>query len=274
MKDEYKKLYKRRETPEAAFDRIIEITKVLRQECPWDRKQTHESLTKCMIEEAYEVVEAINEKDMANLREELGDVMLQVIFHGILAEEEKEFNITDLTNDICEKMIRRHPHIFLEEDIKTIDKVLEKWENVKSEEHGDSMVTDRLERVPKALPSLMRSFKVQSKASQIGFDFMNADEAVHKIEEELKELHEAIASGESDKVNEELGDLLFSAVNAARMLDIDPEKSLNESTSKFIRRFAIMENLSMEEDHSLTDLGFDEMDRLWNKAKRIVSSEE
>lgn len=274
MKKEYEKLYKKGEYPEESLRRLIDIIRILRGQCPWDKEQTHETLRTCMLEEAYEVVDAINMADMANLREELGDVMLQVVFHSLMAEEDNNFNITDVINDECDKMIRRHPHIFLEDEIKSVDKVLEKWENVKSKEHGCSSIADRLEGVPKALPSLMRSLKVQSKVSQVGFDWDKAEEALAKVDEELDELKVAIKSDQKTAISEELGDLLFSVVNVARLANIDPETSLNESISKFIKRFAIMEKLSVEGSHSLSDFGFDEMDELWNKAKKIVSRQE
>ncbi len=157
--------------------------------------QTHETLTKCMIEEAYEVVDAIQNEDSINLREELGDVLLQVVFHSNLSENEGDFTIADVINEECEKMLRRHPHIFLEERAKTIDKALEKWENMKSREHGELSYSDRLTRVPKALPALIRSSKVQSKASKIGFDWKDASGAFDKLEEELDELRESLGAG-------------------------------------------------------------------------------
>ena len=184
MKKEYEELYITKDKEGEALKRLIEIVKVLRKECPWDRVQTHETLTKCMIEEAYEVVDAIQNEDSINLREELGDVLLQVVFHSNLSENEGDFTIADVINEECEKMLRRHPHIFLEERAKTIDKALEKWENMKSREHGELSYSDRLTRVPKALPALIRSSKVQSKASKIGFDWKDASGAFDKLEEE------------------------------------------------------------------------------------------
>ena len=169
IKTEYAPLYEAKQNEGDALIRLAEIIKVLREKCPWDSVQTHETLTRCMLEEAYEAVDAIQEHDVENLREELGDVLLQVVFHCNLSEEEGDFDLTDVINEECEKMIRRHPHIFLQEEVKTIDKALEKWENVKSKEHGEERYTDRLKRVPKALPALLRSSKVQGKASKLGF---------------------------------------------------------------------------------------------------------
>lgn len=268
MKKEYEELYFTKDNEGEALKRLIEIIKILRQECPWDRVQTHETLTKCMIEEAYEVVDAIQNEDTANLREELGDVLLQVVFHSNLSENEGDFDITDVINEECEKMLRRHPHIFLEERAKTIDKALEKWENMKSREHGELSYSDRLVRVPKALPALIRSSKVQGKASKIGFDWKDAGGAFDKIEEELDELREAWEQGGEEAMSEEFGDLLFSMVNVARFLNIDPEESLNKSTAKFIERFVIMEKVSIDRSLDLESMSLEEMDNLWIEAKK------
>lgn len=268
MKKEYEELYITKDNESEALKRLIEIVKILRRECPWDRVQTHETLTKCMIEEAYEVVDAIQNEDSANLREELGDVLLQVVFHSNLSENEGDFTITDVINEECEKMLRRHPHIFLEERAKTIDKALEKWENMKSREHGELSYSDRLVRVPKALPALIRSSKVQSKASKIGFDWEDAGGAFDKLEEELDELREAWEQGGREAMSEEFGDLLFSMVNVARFLNIDPEESLNKSTVKFIERFATMEKVSIDRGLDLESMSLEEMDNLWIEAKK------
>lgn len=266
---EYEHLYKNAETQETAVKRLIEIVKILRKECPWDREQNHESLRTCMIEEAYEVVEAINNKDMNNLEEEIGDVLLQVIFHSELAEEEEYFDFVKVVNRECEKMIRRHPHIFLKETVKTIDKALEKWENVKRIEKGNTNHTAVLEDVPKALPALMRSFKVQKKAAQIGFDWDEVEGAFQKIKEETGELEEVCRGNDRQRIKEELGDLLFSVVNAARFLDVDPEEALNFTSDKFIRRFGFMESAAKQRGTSLEDMNLEEMDRLWEEAKKM-----
>ena len=266
-KKEYENLYLSPDNEGDALVRLAEIIKVLRKECPWDSVQTHDTLTKCMLEEAYEAVEAIQNKDTENLREELGDVLLQVVFHCNLSEEENAFNLTEVINEECEKMIRRHPHIFLEEQVKTIDKALEKWENVKSSEHGEVRYTERLERVPKALPALLRSSKVQSKASKIGFDWDDASGAFDKLEEEIKELRCAYENSDTQNMSEEFGDLLFSMVNVSRFLNIDPEETLNDATAKFIRRFASMEQMAVERNLDFAELSLEEMDKLWVEAK-------
>ena len=264
---EYEGLYEPANQAGDALIRLVEIIKVLRKECPWDSVQTHETLTRCMLEEAYEAVDAILEQDVENLREELGDVMLQVIFHCNLSEEEGAFNLTEVINEECEKMIRRHPHIFLGEEVKTIDKALEKWENVKGNEHVDERYTDRLKRVPKALPALIRSSKVQSKASKVGFDWDDALGAFDKLEEEIKELRCAYENSDRQNIAEEFGDLLFSMVNVSRFIDVDPEESLNDSTAKFIRRFDAMETIAGDKGLDFAELSLEEMDKLWTEAK-------
>lgn len=270
MKDQYKELYFEGKTNEEALGRLVKIVRILRAECPWDRVQTHETLTKGMLEESYEVVDAINNKDMINLREELGDVLLQVVFHGLLAEESGSFLLADVINDECDKMIRRHPHIFSEESIKSIDKLLEKWENIKSREHGEQSVTDRLKDVPRALPALLRSEKVQGRAAKIGFEWKDVSGAFDKLEEEIAELKEAHQNKNKDAVFEEFGDLLFSMVNVSRFLDINPEESLNGCTAKFIQRFEYMEKAAIQSDRNLEEMSLDEMDRLWVEAKMNI----
>ena len=267
MKEKYRELYKDSETQEEAFKRLVDIIRILRKECPWDKVQTHESLKRGMIEEAYEAVDAINNNDMENLKEELGDVLLQVVFHGVLSEEEKAFEIRDIINSECNKMIRRHPHIFSTENIKSIDKLVEKWENIKSREHGEHCYTDRLKDVPSALPALLRSEKVQKRAADAGFDWDDAEGAFDKLEEEAQELRDACSEGNQESVNEEFGDLLFSMVNVSRFLGVNPEESLNGCTAKFIQRFEYMEKAALQSGRSLDDMKLAEMDELWEEAK-------
>lgn len=267
MLKEYARFEKKGENEKEAFRRLYEIVKVLRVKCPWDSAQTHDSLRTCMIEEAYEAVDAIQRKDTGNLREELGDVLLQVVFHGILAEEENSFTLTDVINEECEKMLSRHPHIFLGDEVKSIDKALEKWENIKSVEHGQISYTDRLRSVPDALPALMKSNKVQSRAAKAGFDWDSIDGALDKISEELAEFKEAYASGDRGAIDEELGDLLFSVVNAARFAGTDPEDALNGATRKFTERFAEVEAAAIEEGRDMKDMSLDELDALWENVK-------
>lgn len=266
---EYENLTEEARRPEEAFARLIEILKVLRRECPWDREQTHESLRVCMLEEAYEMVEAINTGNYENLEEELGDVFLQVLFHSSLAAESKRFDLTDVINKECDKMIRRHPHVFLREEANSIDKALEKWENVKRREHGEASHTARLSAVPKALPALTRSFKIQARAAEVGFDWDDVACAFQKIDEEVSELKEAAESKQKEKIVEELGDLIFSAVNTARFLGVDPEEALNLTSEKFIKRFSEIEKAALASGKRLEEMSLEEMDILWEYAKTL-----
>jgi tetrapyrrole methylase family protein/MazG family protein len=250
-----------------AYERLSEVVEILRVHCPWDRVQTRESLRPGMIEEAYEVCEAIDTGDVDNLREELGDVMLQVVFHSMIADENGEFSAVDVINEECEKMIRRHPHVFLEQEAKTVDKVLEKWENIKVQEHGEERHTDRLTSVPKALPALIRARKVQKRAADIGFDWDDPEGAFEKLTEETRELKEASLEADLEHIREELGDLLFSVVNVARFLDVDPENALERATEKFTERFGKMEDRARLEGKDLKDMSLSEMDDLWDRAK-------
>lgn len=250
-----------------AYERLSAVVEVLRQHCPWDRVQTRESLRPCMIEEAYEVCDAIDTGDVGNLREELGDVMLQVVFHSMIAEENSEFSAVDVINEECEKMIRRHPHVFLDAEAKTVDKVLEKWENIKVQEHAEEKHTDRLTSVPKALPALIRAAKVQKRAADIGFDWDDPEGAFEKIAEETNELKEASGQADLEHIREELGDLLFSVVNVARFLDIEPESALEGATAKFTERFGKMEDRARCEGKDLADMTLNEMDALWEQVK-------
>ena len=278
MKEAYRHLTAAAEAKETAIGRLAEIIAILRVECPWDRVQTHESLRAGMLEEAYEVVEAIDNKDLANLREELGDVLLQVVFHAHIEEERGGFDLTDVINEECEKMIRRHPHVFLEESennhAKSIDKVLEKWENIKVQERGDKRVTSRMEKVPKALPALTRANKIQKRAAESCFDWDDISGAFDKVKEDYREVISCCQDENKDaaRLKEEVGDLLFSVVNISRFLGIDPEDALNYTNNKFIRRFSHIEKTALACGRELEEMSLSEMDELWNEAKKLEHS--
>lgn len=258
-------------TQEEALTRLTEILSILRKECPWDREQTHESLRICMLEEAYEACGAIDERDMDNLEEELGDVLLQVLFHSQLAAESGNFDLCRVINQECEKMIRRHPHVFSKDSIKSVDKAIEKWENVKRTEKGNLSCTERLQSVPSAMPALIRGYKIQSKAAEVGFDWEDVSGAFHKVEEELAELLDACQNkgpNHQERIAEELGDLLFSVVNVSRFLKVNPEQALNATSKKFIKRFAFVEKEANLRGQRLEDMPLEEMDKLWEEAKR------
>ncbi|HSH36045.1 nucleoside triphosphate pyrophosphohydrolase [Schnuerera sp.] len=250
---------------------IIDTMKLLRSEkgCPWDKKQTHESIRESVIEEAYEVVDAIDKGDMDGLVEELGDLLLQIIFHSEIASEEGEFNLYHVTTELNKKLIYRHPHVFNEKKVEKSDEVVYNWNKLKFKARGINTYTEILKDIPK-LPSLMRSYKVQERAGQVGFDWDNVDGALDKVKEEYFEVIESINTiegGDVEKVEEELGDLLFATVNVCRFLNVNPEVALNRTINKFIDRFEIMELKSRKMGKKLEEMTLEEMDILWNEAK-------
>jgi tetrapyrrole methylase family protein / MazG family protein len=251
------------------FRSLIDIIDILRgvNGCPWDREQTHESLKKCLIEESYEVIEAIDNKDEEALEEELGDLLLQVIMHAQIGREEGYFDINDVVEGICKKMIERHPHVFGEIKLSSSDEVLINWDKIKHKEQGLSTYSEELSHVAKSLPGLMRAEKVQRKAAKVGFDWNRVDMAIIKAEEEIEEVKKAISEGNKENIKEEIGDLIFSAVNIARFLDIDPENAVNYTIEKFIKRFQYIEEKGLESGKNLMDMSLEEMDALWEKAK-------
>lgn len=235
--------------------------------CPWDREQTHESLKQYLIEESYEVLEAIDDSDMDKLCEELGDVLLQVVFHSSIAMGYGKFDIYDVTNSITDKMIKRHTHIFGDDVCETAADVILNWDEIKKKEQKHRTVTDTLKHIPKCLPALIRSYKVQDKAAKVGFDWEDVEGAIDKVNEELDEFMEVYKSEEYGKIVEELGDLLFSVVNVCRFQNVMPEFALNATTEKFIKRFEYIENTIIASHRKLEDLSLKELDILWNKAK-------
>ncbi len=246
---------------------LLDILVTLRGEngCPWDRVQTHDSIKKDMIEEAYEAIDALDKKDDRMFANELGDVLLQVVFHSQIARERGAFDFNDVLNEICTKLITRHTHVFGDVKADNAEEALKTWDANKKKEKSLSNHTDNLKDVPKYLPALMRAEKVQKRAASPGFDFPDALAALSKLEEEIKELKSAISK--NSNINEEFGDILFSAVNVGRLLGLTPETSLSDSTEKFIARFERMENEVFSKNRTLEDLNLDEMDEIWSKIK-------
>ena len=261
------------------FARFVELIARLRAPggCPWDREQTHESVKPMTIEEAYEVAHAIDEKDDAELAGELGDLLLQVVFHANIAEERGAFRLKQIIERVSEKMVRRHPHVFGDDSASTSGEVLRSWEAIKAQERAAKGKDDEsmLDSVHKGLPAVMEAFQMTTKVSRVGFDWKEADGALVKLDEEVLELREAIAAKtDPAKVAEEVGDLLFAAVNVARLTGVDPESALKSSNRKFRRRFRHIEDRLRAEGRQPADSTLEEMDRLWDEAKALERGEE
>lgn len=248
---------------------LVKIMEHLRSEdgCPWDREQSHESIRSNVIEEAYEVADAIDSGSREMLVEELGDLLLQVVFHARMDEEAGGFNFDDVCDGICKKLVYRHPHVFGDINADTSDEVLKNWDALKKKEKKQESFTDTMNSVPKAFPALMRSQKVQKRAARAGFDFDNKSNVYDKVAEEMVELSDADISGDAKKVFEEYGDLLFSVVNLARFLNIDAEEALAASTDKFIARFEKVEKLANERNIDMPNTPINELDKLWDEVK-------
>ncbi len=254
------------------FNDLLEIIEILRGEngCPWDREQTHESLKKALIEESYEVIDAIDNEDDDGLIEELGDVLLQVVFHASIGKEDGYFDIKDIIEGICNKMINRHPHVFSDDNrLKYSDEVILKWDEVKKREKGYSSLTEEMRGVAKGLPSLLRAHKIQEKAKKVGFDLENVICAINKVKEELKEVEDVYSGQNKDRIKDEIGDLLFSCVNVARFLKVDEEIALNASVDKFIKRFSYIEECAKKKGVDLNDMDLDEIDKFWEESKKL-----
>lgn len=253
------------------FNDLLSVMSILRGEdgCPWDIKQTHESIKRCLIEECYETIEAIDEEDENKLIEELGDVLLQVVFHAQIGKDDGYFNINDVIQGITNKLITRHPHIFGNVNVEDANEVLENWDAIKKKEQGHETYTDVLKHVSKSLPALIRSKKVQEKAAKVGFDWDNVEPAMDKVLEEIKEVKDVYKSQNRVKILEEIGDLIFACVNVARFLDIDPEDAVNYTIEKFIKRFQFIEESAIEKGYNLEEMTLSQMDELWEKAKVI-----
>jgi len=246
------------------FNEFVDIVKRLRKECPWDREQTHESLRRCLLEETYEVLEAIDNSDMDELRKELGDVLLQVVFHSVMAEEKNIFKIEDVISQEMEKLIYRHPHVFGDIKVKGKEEVLTNWESLKMKEGREYV----LDGIPKELPALFKAYRVQEKVAKVGFDWKDQKPVYDKILEEISELKEAIDSDIAEDIEMEFGDVLFAIVNYARFIHINPEDALRKTIDKFSRRFRKIEDFAKENNNELINMTLEEMDKIWEEAKK------
>lgn len=249
-----------------SFLRLVKIMDELRAQCPWDKKQTIQTLRPLTIEETYELADAITNNDWQNLKEELGDVLLHIIFYSKIGSEEKQFELEDVINGICEKLIVRHPHIYGDVKVTGEEDVKKNWEQIKLQTGKKKTV---LGGVPSGLPAVVKATRIQEKAKQVGFEWENKEDVWKKVEEEISELHEAVASNNQEHIEEEFGDVLFSLINYARFLKIDAEGVLEKTNQKFIQRFVQMEQIANNKGKALAEMTLEEMDAIWNEVKKI-----
>lgn len=254
-----------REEQMKAFGRLLDVLDELRVKCPWDRKQTNESLRPNTIEEVYELCDALMKKDTPNICKELGDVLLHVVLYAKIGSETGDFDIKDVCDRLCDKLIFRHPHVFGEVKADTDEQVSENWEQIKLKEKGGNKSV--LSGVPEALPSLIKSYRIQDKARNVGFDWEEREQVWDKVKEEITEFEAEVAHMDRDKAEAEFGDLMFSLVNAARLYKINPDNALERTNQKFIRRFNYLEEHTLKQGRNLTDMTLEEMDAIWNEAK-------
>jgi len=245
------------------FLRLVEIMDELREKCPWDRKQTIETLRHMTIEETYELTDAITEKDWKGIREELGDLLLHILFYSRIAREQQQFTLEEVIQGISEKLITRHPHIYGDIKVDNQEDVKKNWEKIKIKEGKQSVLSG----VPVSLPATVKALRLQEKARQVGFEWENKEQVWQKVEEETNELHAAVAKGDSDKIEDEFGDLVFSLINYARFLRIDPENALERTNKKFIDRFKKMETEALKQSKNLDEMTLEQMDAIWNTIK-------
>lgn len=246
------------------FLRLVSIMDDLREKCPWDRKQTIQSLRQMTIEETFELADAITEEDWKGIREELGDLFLHLVFYARIGAEQGKFELGEVLDGISEKLISRHPHIYGDVKVEDADEVKKNWEKLKLKEGKKSVIGG----VPKSLPATVKAMRLQEKAKQVGFEWENRDQVWEKVEEEEAELKEAIASGEKEKIEEEFGDLIFSLINYARFLQIDAENALERTNKKFIKRFTDMETIALSKGQDLSTMSLQEMDAIWDEIKK------
>lgn len=249
-----------------AFNRLLNIMDELREKCPWDREQTIKSLRTLTIEETYELSDAIMDNDLSSIKKELGDILLHIVFYSKIGDEQGKFNIADVINGICEKLIYRHPHVFGDVNVNNAREVEQNWEQIKiKEKDGNKTV---LAGVPKSLSALIKANRIQDKVRAVGFDWEERHQIWDKVNEEMSELQQEINAGDSDKTEAEFGDLLFSLVNAARLYNVDPETALERTNKKFISRFNYLESKTITQGKSLKSMSLDEMNVIWEEAKR------
>lgn len=249
----------------AAFDRLLTIMDELREKCPWDKKQTMQSLRHLTIEETYELGDAILDNDLNEVKKELGDLLLHLVFYAKIGSETQDFDIADVCNEICEKLIHRHPHIYGDTVVENEEEVKQNWEKLKLKEGKKSV----LEGVPRSLPALVKASRIQDKVKGVGFDWEEPHQVWDKVQEELQELQEEVAVGNQDKMESEFGDVLFSMINYARFLNINPEDALERTNKKFIKRFQYLESKADQLGKPLMDMTLAEMDVFWNEAKKL-----
>ena len=249
-----------------AFERLLSIMDELRDKCPWDKKQTIKSLRYLTIEETYELADAILEEDMSEIKGELGDLMLHLVFYSKIASETNEFDIEDVLNTVCDKLIERHPHIYGDVEVQNEEDVKRNWEKIKLKSGRKSV----LDGVPKSLPAMVKATRIQEKVKGVGFDWDNKNQVFDKVKEEIDELNVEVQRN-SDKIEDEFGDVLFSIINYARFLDVDPEMALEKTNKKFIKRFQYLEKESKNDGKKLSEMSLSEMDEYWNKAKSMLN---
>lgn len=248
-----------------AFERLLTIMDELRADCPWDKKQTLESLRYLTIEEVYELSEAILDKDMQEIKKELGDLMLHMVFYAKIGSESNDFDMADVLNSISDKLIYRHPHIYGDVEANDAEKVKENWEKLKLKEGRESV----LDGVPQSLPAVIKAYRIQEKVKGVGFDWEKPEQVWEKVQEELREFHEEVENSNKEKMEAEFGDILFSLINYARFIDINPEDALERTNKKFIKRFKYLESESKKDGKDIGDMSLAEMDIYWNKAKTL-----
>jgi len=249
-----------------AFERLLEVMDELREKCPWDREQTLESLRNLTIEETYELADAIIDQDLEEIRKELGDLMLHIVFYSKIGSEKGAFDVADVLNGVCDKLVFRHPHVFGEEEVKDSGEVLENWEELKMKEGNRSVLAG----VPTSLPAMIKAHRIQDKVRAIGFDWDRREQVWDKVNEELQEVkYELINGQEYEKMEEEIGDLLFSVINAARLYKVEPETALERTNRKFIKRFKYLESKARKMNRSLKEMSLEEMEAIWQEAKSI-----